>query len=238
MVLESGETRNVELVAAVVTTCLVFAVASFMVRMFFRCHASGRLGWDDYWAMMVMTFCVGMSSCNYIGKSAPERSRRSHDDGPTMNLTFPGLSIGFGVHELNIPDDDAVIGLRKGLYGFQLLWEISTFAAKSGFLLTCYSLYPKTWIRGASVATGVLSLCLFLASLSALAFQCTPISNFWLPTPEGFCINHDGLYLSLTILNVLNNVAVLALPLPMVWGLGWSMREKLWVSPLVLLGLL
>jgi hypothetical protein len=141
------------------------------------------------------------------------------------------------VHALDL-DREEVIRLRKGLYGFQLLWETSVFAAKSGFLLTWYSTFAKMWIRGAAVIIGVSSLCIFLATLFALAFQCTPISKFWLPTEAGFCINHHELYFTLTTFDVLNNVAVLLLPIPLLWSLKLSIKEKLWIGFLIVLGLL
>lgn len=67
-----------------------------------------------------------------------------------------------------------------------------------------------------------------ITTVFAILFQCTPFEFNWDTTiPGGHCINIGQFALVTSILNVLTDVAILILPLPLVFQLKVS-KQKQW----------
>ena len=65
-----------------------------------------------------------------------------------------------------------------------------------------------------------------IAICLALIFECHPIPKFWDPFVEGKCVHVQDLYLANGILNVVTDFLVLLVPVPMLWALHVSSRQK------------
>lgn len=91
-----------------------------------------------------------------------------------------------------------------------------------------------------------LALCTLIAlwSLSfffATAFQCgTHIAYWWTSqaTIKRFCVDTNALNLGFSISDVITDLMVLAIPLPIIWKLQMSTPQKLGLTSIFLLGLL
>lgn len=67
-------------------------------------------------------------------------------------------------------------------------------------------------------------------------FQCLPIRADWNPSVQPRCVNLDVELIILSSINVVTDVTLLALPMPLVWRLQASRSRKLQVSFTFLLG--
>lgn len=69
-------------------------------------------------------------------------------------------------------------------------------------------------------------------------FNCIPISAAWKPTTraDAICIDIESFYYGNAISNLLTDVLILGLPLPIVWGLNMSTNRKIALSGVFLLG--
>lgn len=91
-----------------------------------------------------------------------------------------------------------------------------------------------------------LALCVVIAlwSLSfffAFAFQCgTDIANWWTSpaTIKAYCDNTNAVILGLVISDVLTDVMILLIPIPIIWKLQMSTKNKIGLTGVFLLGLL
>ena len=63
--------------------------------------------------------------------------------------------------------------------------------------------------------------------ISMALFQCTPLERVWNFEIPGHCINTLAYFRAETISNVVTNVMILLLPVPMVWRLQMALRRKL-----------
>ncbi|ERS97337.1 uncharacterized protein SPSK_02526 [Sporothrix schenckii 1099-18] len=212
MGISSGEQYNHNLTLGVVTTCLILSFFSFVFRLFARTRSAAKLWYDDYWMCFVMVLCFAMSAGDYTG-----------------------LAFGSGQHQADLPVEEFTSFL-KNLYAYMILWACGVFSVKVGILLFYWRVFPTQSFRIGVVCVACLSTGIFLGNFFSFALQCLPVSLFWDETVKGKCINQNAFYLASAIINVIGDVAVLFLPIPVVWGLHTSRSKKLSLSFLFLLG--
>lgn len=75
-----------------------------------------------------------------------------------------------------------------------------------------------------------------IAIICVSVFQCNPIARAWNPTLPGSCINLKGSFIGNAVPNIATDVAILSLPVPVVWGLQASVAYRLSVIGIFLLG--
>ena len=67
-------------------------------------------------------------------------------------------------------------------------------------------------------------------------FTCNPIAGAWLQLITKKCIDQTAFYYGNAISNLLTDVILLILPMPMIWGLNMSTQKKINVTLLMVLG--
>ena len=94
---------------------------------------------------------------------------------------------------------------------------------------------PKFKMAVYSVAAFVIAWC--PATFFTDIFQCNPIAFAWDKTIKGgTCINVLAFFQYISVPIVMSDVAVLALPLPMIWQLHMTTKQKLALSAVFMLG--
>ncbi len=119
-----------------------------------------------------------------------------------------------------------------------IIWAIGVFSVKVGILLFYWRVFPTRSFRIAVVAVAILSAGIFAGNFFSFMLQCLPVAKFWDEEVEGSCINRNAFYTASAIINVCGDVAVLFLPIPVVWNLHTSRNKKWSLSFLFLLGAL
>ena len=67
-------------------------------------------------------------------------------------------------------------------------------------------------------------------------FLCFPRSKIWNPEEHGHCLDVNALYLASAVFNMLSDIAMLSVPIYLIWNLQMSTRRKLGVSAIFLTG--
>lgn len=67
-------------------------------------------------------------------------------------------------------------------------------------------------------------------------FLCFPRSKIWIPDEPGRCLNINALYLASAVFNMLSDIAMLSVPVYLIWHLQMSTRRKVGVSAIFLTG--
>jgi hypothetical protein len=75
-----------------------------------------------------------------------------------------------------------------------------------------------------------------IGSIFATIFQCVPLKGSWDKTLDARCINSDTFWISYGALNIVTDVMVLALPMPMIWKLQMKLRDRIMLIGVFLLG--
>ena len=112
---------------------------------------------------------------------------------------------------------------------------------KLSILLFYRRLFPRQnttarW-RACHLALCMASVAVGIIQCFGIAFQCTPVAFFWDRTiPGGHCINMSAFFRFGNIANLLTDILILAMPIPIVWSLHLDRRKKIGVCGLFFLG--
>ncbi|KAI8952326.1 hypothetical protein F4801DRAFT_225466 [Xylaria longipes] len=209
----AAEDHNIQLTLGVTISLLVLSSISFALRIWARFATGARLWLDDYWMFWVMAVCITMSIFDFLG-----------------------LVYGSGVHQSDLPHATATMFVKL-LWVYMLIWAVGVFSVKIGILLFYWRVFQRTkTFRFGAMVVAFISTGIFLSNFFTFTFQCFPVRKFWLPETKGSCIDQNAFYLASAIINVFGDVAVLSLPLPIIWNLQASTSRKWSLSFLFLLG--
>ena len=67
-------------------------------------------------------------------------------------------------------------------------------------------------------------------------FQCHPIRYFWNRDLKGACLDVNALAYANSAMSIIQDVAIVALPIPVVWGLQMNTKKKVSVGIMFALG--
>ncbi len=124
-----------------------------------------------------------------------------------------------------------------------MLWPTANTLVKISVLDFYVSVFRTRTLTYSAYAIGVVTLTYWLSTVLTAFLICHPFAFNWNKvTVKGSCGNLSAYYLSTGIVNLLIDVTIVALPLPLLWGLQMRMSRKialtaifslgaLWVSP-------
>ncbi|KAI0484886.1 hypothetical protein GGR56DRAFT_615993 [Xylariaceae sp. FL0804] len=209
-----GEDRT----ALVWITAVVFGalgLLAFSLRCLARVVGSRRWGMDDTVMCLVILLMI-----------------------PLAAISIPLAQHGLGLDMWNVSFDNITEILH--LYYFDELLYITALAlTKVSILLFYLKVFPKKSFR-------ITTYCLIAANVTyaltydlLLIFQCNPIQGAWLlwdGTFQGQCISINILGWSAAAFNIALDLAVIILPLPMLFSLSMSMTKRLQIVAMFAVG--
>ncbi|KAL1862345.1 hypothetical protein Plec18170_001171 [Paecilomyces lecythidis] len=199
------------------TVGVVMGIATFFVavRFYSRTMSSGTgLGADDWMTLVSLVFAYGTGICCILGGE-----------------------YGIGKHIWSVPEDD-VLQSMKIIFAYVILYANTVPMVKYAVLLLYRRIFDLTWS---------LYICAFLAFGYALSVSvtisvaCKPTSFFWTqwvnPLSGGKCtVDLYQFYLWNAVGNLLTDVLILCLPIPIVWGLQMRVSKRLAIIGIFMLG--
>ncbi|KAK3326440.1 major facilitator superfamily domain-containing protein [Apodospora peruviana] len=192
-------------VFAVTTATLVLATVFVAARMVSRIGIVRRVGADDYIIVLAWLIAFFLS----------------------LTIDF-GTQRGLGRHDANISASDRM-GLRMCEYVFSVLYNPALMATKTSILVFYLRLARNTQkiLRMASWA--VLAIVNIAGTILTFMniFQCEPMAAAWnLGVPPTKCIPLLTEFICSAPVNVVTDLAILALPLPVLTGMRLPPRQK------------
>ncbi|KAJ5115751.1 hypothetical protein N7456_000099 [Penicillium angulare] len=162
------------------------------------------------------------------------------------------LNAGAGLHQVRVLHEDQ--NPPQGLqYIYTNYWIVSilwapgvTFVKLSILVLYRRILFvQQRWFNLALWLNAAYAVALGIASFFLYVFQCAPVDYYWTryvdyygdAAPNGKCLPNTHIYLGLPqIMSTVSDVAILALPVPIIWNLMVPKSRKVAVSAVFFLG--
>ncbi|KAK5996634.1 hypothetical protein PT974_01971 [Cladobotryum mycophilum] len=109
--------------------------------------------------------------------------------------------------------------------------------AKVSLLIFYFRLSPQTWFMVAIWSTIVFITGYTVGIFFALIFACNPIAKSWdVRITGGECINRASLYIATAAVNIISDVIIFILPLPVIVRLQIPRRQKIGLLLIFVLG--
>ncbi|SLM35439.1 Major facilitator superfamily domain, general substrate transporter [Lasallia pustulata] len=203
--IESMQNRG-PVVLAVTIALLAVSTTAIFLRLVSRIGVVRRVLWDDYFIIVAWLLAFGFS----------------------FSICW-GTHRGLGRHEVDVkPEWEA--GLKRAEYGFSVLYNPVLMATKTSILIFYLTLSKSHKVfRGLTIATIVVVNAAGLALTFVNIFPCRPITaHFQDPLPaHATCINIVTLYLSSAPVNIITDLAILFLPMPILTSLRLPRKQKI-----------
>ena len=112
-----------------------------------------------------------------------------------------------------------------------MTWAVAVVFIRASILALYIRIFRTKSFRIACYATHGFNAAFFVTNVLASCLICRPISFNWDHTiPGGTCGNQKALDLYIGIVNLLLDVTVVILPMPVLWGLQMAMNKKVVLS--------
>lgn len=194
--------------AVLAVTIIIISLASIFVffRVLSRTTIVKRVSYDDYFMVLAWMLAVGLGSAICYG-----------------------TAYGLGRHEDEVPRSWQT-GLRKAIYAFSILYQPALMATKTSilsFYLT-FSTANRLFKWACYVTLFVVNAGGFALTMVTV-FQCTPVSAVYaLPAPSNAsCTDILTIYLSSIPLNIITDLTILFLPMPILTGMRLPRKQKI-----------
>ncbi|EME85272.1 uncharacterized protein MYCFIDRAFT_83369 [Pseudocercospora fijiensis CIRAD86] len=194
---------------------MAVAVAAYFVRIVSKIHISSQgrtifteLWWDDFALTLGMMFLIPLCSIS-VPISSPGLGR------DVWTLTY---------HEIT--------RTLKLLYADELLYVGSLGTVKIALLLTYLRFFSVPRFRQLVYIMIGVNVCYMLAFMLGSAFQCKPISmtwNRWDGEHKGTCVSFNGLGWTSAICNIVIDLIVIGMPMPLLWTMKLDNKKKFMV---------
>ncbi|KAK1833234.1 hypothetical protein QBC39DRAFT_370122 [Podospora conica] len=192
-------------VFAVVTATLCLSTLFVTARMISRVGIVRNVSWDD--AMIIVAWLFSMSLC--------------------VAIDF-GTHKGLGRFDKHISESDRP-GLRMSEYVFSVLYNPALMATKSSILIFYLRLAKNTHKILRMASWIVLSIVLTAGTILTFMniFQCHPIMSAWdIHVKSDRCISLLTEFICSAPVNVTTDLAIMALPIPVITSMRLPPRQK------------
>ncbi|KAL6720061.1 hypothetical protein ACLMJK_001982 [Lecanora helva] len=198
-----------------IAACVSITTVMLAARVYTKVALLKHFTWEDYSALLAWaSFIVFVGLLDSTGRH------------------------GAGVHQWNLHYQDAQYAWKFGNIA-DMVYSIALLATKLSIMLLILRVFcsvqrdiPYFLTIGLIAVNSAFYLC-FLIIPTAL---CKPRRKIWTPELPGKCLDVNKLYLASAVFNFLSDIAMLSVPIYLVWRLQMSIRRKIGVTAIFCTG--
>ncbi|KAF9638831.1 pth11-like integral membrane protein [Lasiodiplodia theobromae] len=157
----------------------------------------------------------------------------------TAGLSIAGGHYGAGKHIWTVEMSSLVLIIQI-LYGYTFVYAATVSSIKISILFFYHRVFTSNDLafKISLLVGGFLSSAYPIIIWVTMGNCCSPITYYWnqFHGAEGHCIDVNTFYLALGIINMVNDVIILTIPIPQILKLQMSTRKKAAVCGIMLLG--
>ncbi|KAI9750249.1 MAG: hypothetical protein M1815_001901 [Lichina confinis] len=142
---------------------------------------------------------------------------------------------GLGQQALKAGLDNVTV-FFKIVYAYQLTYGFTITLVKACILMFYHRTFVSHGFRRTVWGMAAFILLYFVPFTTAAIFQCRPLRLAWNKTLDGVCIDYVAYFKAASIVNLVTDVLLLVMPLPVVWRLNITPRQKIAVTGIFTLG--
>ncbi|KAF2277307.1 putative alpha-xylosidase [Westerdykella ornata] len=151
--------------------------------------------------------------------------------------TVPQAGVGYHVDYLKVHDPAKLFAWFKYLLAITVIYAFASVIPKLAILVLYHHVFATRKFRIMSWALAAFLVGQIVCNTIVLLAACRPFEANYNPiVPGATCINRELFFTWATLPNIVTDIIMLALPLPVVWGLHNTLRIKLGLTFTFLVG--
>ena len=216
-------------VPSLLTTCIVFLILNTLfvgLRFLSRHYQTACFGWDDFLIALGWVTTIGLC-IDGIGMSSPHQSvddwRRLHDS------VAPRFGVGLHFERVmaTMPEEIPNWG-RNGFYAVTIIYSLAVVLPKMSVLILYLRVFKDRFSKYCCWAIFLILAASAIINVFIVGFQCNNPAASWDPTiPGGHCNNIQAHLTYASLPNIITDVAMLVLPIPVVRRLQVALHVKI-----------
>lgn len=135
--------------------------------------------------------------------------------------------VGHHIAAVEMSDPAKVILWAKLLISIPIVYVLAVTLPKLAILSLYFKIFTQKTHRLICYTIAGILLASAFANIIAGALECVPIAKFWDKSLKGHCINANAYFRWASLPNIITDIAMLALPLPVIWRLQTSRNVKI-----------
>ena len=212
--LPTGVPSRAHQIVATAIACSVLSTLFVASRIYTRSRINRAIGWDDYIALVTLPFCIAY--------------------GVIISIA---TRHGIGLHARDFPSEFIGEQCQKWVFIAECIYLPSLLGYKMSILCLYLRIFNVNRpFRYCTWAVMLITFGYLFSNLWTQIFGCRPIAKNWIPDLPGHCILTPKADYGYGSLNFITDLLIFVLPLPIVWRLQLSSRDKLGVSVILIIG--
>lgn len=222
-------------VIGVAIAFMVLETVFVILRSLARRKTLSPLGWDDYLIIPALVVNLGMCAHGISQSTTTLRRHGTRLKSSTVMVNITGA--GHHLPAVIIQHGPAkLVVWSKMIYASIWIYSVAVVLPKMSILC----LYLRIFVRKPQritcyVLMGVL-ITHMISTVFAATFECTPVAHLWDKTIAGHCFDAVAFYRIASLPNIITDVIMLFLPMPMIWHLKLSTARRISLTFVFLTG--
>ena len=167
---------------------------------------------NDYLAFLALAFTLALNATCITGAFSGGAGQHTESVSLTEDVVLAKVSHMF-------TDLQHLTKSKQCFLAAGVLWALSIACIKLSILAFYISIFRVPIFVASAYVIAALSISLMVAVAFANMLICRPLSYNWDRSGKGTCGNMTAFYLGSSIANLLIDVSVVVLPMPMLWSL-------------------
>ncbi|KAL6703682.1 hypothetical protein ACN47E_009456 [Coniothyrium glycines] len=159
-------------------------------------------GLEDYMILIAMLSCIGLTVC----------------------IALQALW-GMGQHVYEIDPRNTVRSLQA-FYASLILYNMALSLTKTSILLQYLRVFTTKWFKITCWSVMGFVVGFTFWTVLGSVFFCIPVRAFWTKEPGAKCISQFASFFTNAGVNILQDILIIALPMPVIRGLNLSRRQR------------
>ncbi|KAF1844631.1 uncharacterized protein K460DRAFT_95336 [Cucurbitaria berberidis CBS 394.84] len=190
------------------------ATLSTVMRLWAKRYGRNGITLDDYLILLATTCLIGQCASG-LGFGPPH---------------------GMGKH-VNVVSAYDQMMVRKGDYVFSHFYDIALVSVKLGILAFYYRVFVHPVFRRVVLATAAFVLAWGIGITVTLFLACRPLAAYWDRNVTGKCLVMLTFTYFTNISNLITDIWIFLMPMPMIWHLQLQTKKKMILSLIFCIGL-
>ncbi|KAH7392801.1 hypothetical protein BKA66DRAFT_456896 [Pyrenochaeta sp. MPI-SDFR-AT-0127] len=190
------------------------ATISMALRLWAKRYGRNGITLDDY-LILCATICLVGQCASGLGFGPPH---------------------GMGRHVIVVSEYDQMM-VRKGDYVFSHFYDIALVTVKLGILAFYYRVFVHPLFRKFVLATAAFIIAWGIGITVTLFLACRPLATYWDVSVPGKCLVMVTFVYFTNISNLITDIWIFLMPVPMIWHLQLQTKKKMILSLIFCIGL-